>query len=143
MRNHSLLIAEDERGIRNFMKQELLAEGYEVVTAEDGAETLLMLSRFEVDLVVLDQHMPLYSGLETAKRIRQRHPNLPIVLFTADDAYENYLGPDIDAAVLKSADLGTLRKAVAKLLAPETEMTHAPHAPITSTWAEVGAQCGG
>jgi CheY-like chemotaxis protein len=143
MSNFTILIADDERGIRQFLKQELLAEGFDVMLAEDGLGAVQVLDRFVVDLVILDQHMPLSNGLETARRIRQIHPALPIVLFTADVCLENCQTPEIDAAVMKSADLGALKSVVAKLLSPEAAAAHTPHTPLASTWPNVEAKCGG
>jgi len=113
---HVILFADNERGIRQFVKQELEAEGYDVVLTEDGTDTLDILRQFVVDVVVLDEHMPRCSGRDAARSIKQCHPDLPVVLFTADTDYEQFKSLSVDVAVIKSADLGLLKAAIAKLL---------------------------
>ena len=89
-----------------------------MVLTEDGTDTLEILGRFVVDAVILDEHMPRCCGLDAAKYIKRQHPDLPIILFTADDYYEQYKSPSIDAAVIKSEDLGMLKETISKLLNP-------------------------
>jgi CheY-like chemotaxis protein len=143
MRSFTILIADDERGIRQCLEQELLADGFEVVLAEDGQTAIQMLDRFVVDLAILDQHMPPLNGMETARRIRQLHPAMPIVLFTADPCFENCRSPEINVAVMKTADLDTLKSTVTGLLSPDAAAARTPPTPLTGTWANWEAKCGG
>jgi len=114
----TILLADDQRGIRQFCKQELEAEGFRVVAAEDGMEAVEMLDNCVADVAILDEHMPRCNGLTAAQYIKQSHPDLPIILYTADQDYERYKGPLIDAAVVKSEDLGALMAAISELLGP-------------------------
>jgi two-component system response regulator MprA len=116
----TILLADDQRGIRQFCKQELEAEGFHVVVAEDGVEAMDILSDCSVDLAILDEHMPRCSGLTAAQHIKQSYPHLPVILFTADQEFERFKGPLVDAAVVKSDDLAELKAAIAELL-PEPE----------------------
>lgn len=112
----TILMAENERGIRLYCKQELEADGYNVLLAEDGEDAVSVLGETHVDLVVLDEHMPRCRGTEAARSIRKLHPKLPIVLFTADQDYDRLRGPMVDACVLKSEDLSQLKSAIDLLL---------------------------
>ncbi len=113
---HTIIFADNERGIRRFCKEELEAVGYRVLLAEDGEDALDALETCAVDLVILDEHMPRCSGREAARRIKQWHPSLPLILFTADTDFERYTGSLFDVAVIKSEDLSALKAAVADLL---------------------------
>lgn len=142
MMKNVILFADNERGIRQFVKQELEAEGYDVVLTEDGTDTLEILGRFVVDAVILDEHMPRCCGLDAAKYIKRQHPDLPIILFTADDYYEQYKSPSIDAAVIKSEDLGMLKETISKLLNPGKNTALATHTMLPSSLMHVEVECG-
>ncbi|HSJ36174.1 MAG TPA: response regulator transcription factor [Acidimicrobiia bacterium] len=78
-----VLLAEDDRGVRESLERALRYEGFEVVTAADGRRAL-ELARTEVpDLLVLDVMMPEVDGLEVARRLRARKDRVPILMLTA------------------------------------------------------------
>jgi DNA-binding response OmpR family regulator len=135
---HVILFADNERGIRQYIKQELEAEGYDVVLTEDGTDALDLMRQFVVDVVILDEHMPRCSGRDAARSIKQHHPDLPVILFTADTDYERFKSRSIDMAIIKSADLGQLKAAIAKLL--KTGNDSALLSPTTITPALIGAE---
>jgi DNA-binding NarL/FixJ family response regulator len=61
------------------------APGFEVVgAASSGREALHLIDVLEAQLVLVDLHMPELDGIETAKRLRERHRDVEIVLITAD-----------------------------------------------------------
>lgn len=117
----TILFAEDERGIRKYLQEELQAAGYEVIVTSDGVDALEVVRNSPVDLVIVDEHMPRVSGLEAARQIKQMDPTLPIILFTGDRAYEACRSPFIDAAIIKNEDLTELKSEVASLLFDELE----------------------
>lgn len=116
MKKLTILLADDERGIRQYCQEELEAEGFRVILAEDGEDALAILEQLVVDLVVLDQHMPRCDGLQAAKQIKQLDAGLPVILFTADQHFERFANSSIDACVMKSDDLGKLKDEIAELL---------------------------
>lgn len=140
---HVILFADNERSIRQFVKQELEAEGYGVVLTEDGTELLELLDRFVVDAVILDEHMPRCSGLEAAKSVKQRHADLPIILFTADADYEQYKSPFVDAAVIKSADLGELKAVIGELIGAEKALVPAIKHVLPPMWMDAKVDVSG
>ncbi len=111
----TILIADNDRGVRRYCKQELEIAGYRVLLAGDGDEAFDVLGAFAVDLVILDEHMPRCTGLQTARRIKQWYPTIPVILFTADPDFDQIVSPLVDAAVIKTADIGALLSAVATL----------------------------
>lgn len=80
-----VLIIEDEESYRDAVSYMLTKEGFEVVTASDGAEGLEVFERSGADLVLLDLMMPGLSGTEVCRRLRQRS-QVPIIMVTARDS---------------------------------------------------------
>ncbi len=110
-----IVFADDERGIRRFCKEELESAGYCVLLAGDGEEASHLVDSMPVDVAVLDLHMPRCNGLEAARRIKKRHPWLPVILYTVDPDYDRYKGPLVDACVVKSENVAILRDAIEQL----------------------------
>ena len=69
-----VLIADDDRGLRETTSEILTAEGYEVVEAADGEEALVVLNGTSVDVLVLDLAMPGVDGVEVLRRINAPPP---------------------------------------------------------------------
>jgi two-component system response regulator MprA len=78
-----LLIAEDDRGVRESLARALEFEGYQVSTAPDGIEALRSISGEKPDAVILDVMMPGFDGLEVARRVRAKGDKVPILMLTA------------------------------------------------------------
>lgn len=83
MRNNKklILIADDEKEIRDILELVLTGEGYSVLTAEDGQAVIDQLSD-DIDLFILDVNMPKLSGILAAAQIR-KSSQAPIVFLTA------------------------------------------------------------
>ncbi len=77
-----ILCVDDEQIPLSLRKAVLEKLGYSVLTANSGAEALEQLQTQHVDLVLTDMLMPGLSGTELAREIKQRLPNLPIILFS-------------------------------------------------------------
>ena len=86
----SILVVDDERSMRDFLKILLKKEGYEVETAPGGQQALEFLHKQPFDLVISDIRMDGMSGLELLSGVKELHPALPVVMITAfaspDDA---------------------------------------------------------
>jgi len=80
---NTILVVDDERSMRDFLKILLVKDGHNVVTAEDGEKALAYLSNHSVDLVISDIRMPGMSGLELLEAIRMDSADLPVVMITA------------------------------------------------------------
>jgi two-component system, OmpR family, response regulator MprA len=79
----TVLIAEDDRAVRDSLQRALTLEGYEVVAVRDGQEALDYLESNTVDVVVLDIMMPTIDGLTACRRLRARRDPTPIIMVTA------------------------------------------------------------
>jgi two-component system alkaline phosphatase synthesis response regulator PhoP len=78
-----ILIVEDEPGMVLGLKDNFEFEGYEVLTASDGAAGLERARQHKPDLVILDIMLPRYSGLEVCKTLRGEGFTAPIIMLTA------------------------------------------------------------
>ncbi|MGN0290079.1 MAG: response regulator transcription factor [Lachnospiraceae bacterium] len=76
-----ILIADDEKEIRDILNLLLKGEGYEVLTAENGCE-VVELAEPEIDLYILDVNMPGLSGFMAAAELRKKY-DTPIIFLTA------------------------------------------------------------
>ncbi|MEP0356950.1 sigma-54 dependent transcriptional regulator [Paraglaciecola sp.] len=83
MSQAKILIVEDDAGLREALVDTLLLGGYKVIEADSGERALIILAEEVVDLVVSDIQMSGMSGLSLLKNIKNKHPNLPILLMTA------------------------------------------------------------
>ncbi len=80
---HSLLIAEDDRAVRDSLVRALELEGYAVTAVGNGAEALDATSSGLPDVVVLDVSMPIVDGLTVCKVLRADGNRVPILMLTA------------------------------------------------------------
>ncbi|MDR2864915.1 MAG: sigma-54 dependent transcriptional regulator [Spirochaetaceae bacterium] len=77
-----ILIADDEKNIRNGLVELFKMEGYEVEAAEDGDEAYRKYQKGDIDLVVTDLRMPGMPGEEFLKRIKSETPGVPVIVLT-------------------------------------------------------------
>ncbi len=96
MNNPTVLVVDDERSLRDFVRRNLEVRDFKVLTASNGLEALALFNTTDVDLVILDVMMPHLDGLETTRRIRQ-DSLVPIIILTA-------LGEETDK--VRAFDLG-------------------------------------
>ena len=82
MRKTRILVIDDELSITKFLRANLIANGYEVLAAMDGAQALLTFETELPDLVILDIMMPKMDGFEVCRRIRE-WSHVPIIMLSA------------------------------------------------------------
>ncbi|AHB87539.1 two component signal transduction system response regulator [Thermosynechococcus sp. NK55a] len=117
----TVLIADDDPGIRLSVSRFLESEGYCCLTAGDGAQALEMIHRYQPHLLITDIAMPNMNGYELVRQVRQ-HPSLrllPVVYLTARTELEERIrayrtGGDVYLA--KPFDLNELAAVVRNLL---------------------------
>jgi len=85
----TILVADDERNIREGLAEALRLEGYEVALAADGEEALKAVEEGRIDLVVTDLRMPKVSGNEVLKRVAGSYPGMPVIVLTGHGTIED------------------------------------------------------
>jgi CheY-like chemotaxis protein len=112
----TVLVVDDDPGIRTLARLTLSLDGYSVPTASGGPEALEVLTREHIDLMVLDLRMPGMDGAETLQEARREGYDGPVLIlsaFGAKPAAEQLLADD---AIDKPFDPGELSGHVHRLL---------------------------
>ncbi|MEK5057748.1 response regulator transcription factor [Paenibacillus shunpengii] len=123
MRSKILIIDDDDK-IISMLRRGLAFEGYDVLTASNGAEGLQKMLEVEPDVVVLDVMMPKVDGFEVCRRLREGGSTVPILMLTAKDEIEQRVkGLDLgaDDYLVKPFALEELLARVRALLRRKTD----------------------
>lgn len=88
MSSESILVIDDEPGVRSALEGILTDEGFAVVSVESGEQGLEALEREEFDAVLLDVWLPGIDGLKTLERIRERTPDVEVVMISGHGTIE-------------------------------------------------------
>ncbi|MCD8740090.1 response regulator transcription factor [Mucilaginibacter roseus] len=78
-----ICLVEDEEKVSSFIKKGLEEHNYSVDVAEDGIAGLTMMLQNKYDVFILDMMLPLLSGMELCKQIRQKQPEAPVLILSA------------------------------------------------------------
>lgn len=89
MYNVKVLIAEDEKALREMLVKYLKREGYVPLVATDGKEAMELVENENFDLAILDVMMPYESGFDICQRIRETHESVPVIMLTARTSTED------------------------------------------------------
>jgi DNA-binding response OmpR family regulator len=120
-----VLIVEDDPAILRGLKDNLVAESYEVLTASDGEAGYRLIHDQKPDLVILDLMLPRMSGYEVCRRVREEGENTPILMLTArGEETDRVLGLDLGAD-----DYVTKPFSVRELLARVRAIVRRAHPP--------------
>ncbi|WP_329381565.1 response regulator [Streptomyces sp. NBC_01716] len=118
-----VLVVDDNRVIRQLIRVNLELEGFEVVTAADGAECLDVVHRVRPDVITLDVVMPRLDGIRTAARLRAdpMTSHLPVAIISAGTRYEVETGitAGVDAFLAKPFEPSELVRVVRRLMRRE------------------------
>jgi DNA-binding NarL/FixJ family response regulator len=120
VRQPRLLIADDDAAMRNLLRRTVEADSDVVGEASNGQEAVTAAERLHPDLVLLDVFMPVMGGIEAARQIRERVPDLLIVFVSqhADIVYaDEAFSAGAQGYVLKRALFSELREAMSEVLA--------------------------
>jgi two-component system response regulator MprA len=119
MQGVRILIADDDRAVRDALRRALALGGYDVALAEGGQEALDAVANATPDAIVLDIGMPDVDGLEVCRRLRRAGDRVPILMLTARDAVADRiegLDAGADDYLVKPFDVGELRARLRALL---------------------------
>jgi len=119
VKKFTLLIADRNRNVREFLKRELIAEGFRVRVARNGQEVLKWAyHQDQMDLVILDEDLPDMNEIPLIETLADRIPVLPVVIHSFSSDYHNHLPyPGIAAFVEKSGNsVERLKKVILDVL---------------------------
>src|SRR3954451_7504160 len=122
-KNPVLLVVDDDPSQRSLLHSFLASQGFEIIAVPSGADALTTLKNREVSMMVSDVRMPGMSGLETLRRARKEHENLPVLLVTGYADIREAVGAMRDGAVnylSKPIDLDELLASVRKATGIDT-----------------------
>jgi CheY-like chemotaxis protein len=112
-----ILLVDDDPAVRKMLGLLLTGEGYEVLLAIDGGESIQVVRTADVDLVLLDLNMPGMDGWETYERLAAENPMLPIIVITARPSQSfTAMAAGIGALLEKPLDLPKLFLTIRDLL---------------------------
>ena len=106
----TVLVADDDEEFRGLVVEALRADGYVVVEARDGAETLERVAdtlndcTAHPDILVIDVGMPKLSGLGVLQELRRLHVRLPVVMMTG------FLPDSVEVVAKRLGAMGVLKK---------------------------------
>ena len=129
-KNFTILIADRNRHVREFLKREMRAEGYRVKLAKSGREVLEWVYQYEpLDLLILDLDLPDWSGPAILEKIGDRIPTLPVVIHTLlfEHAHDPALANIAGFVEKRGNSVENLKRVVFEIL-----NRHSPHTPCVS-----------
>jgi CheY-like chemotaxis protein len=102
----NILLVDDERAMLRSLADGLscYAEDWNILTAENGKQGAEILDSHLVDIVVTDLRMPAMDGYELLLYVRKKHPDLPVIVMTADSF------PDLEQQLLPLGPAQCVRK---------------------------------
>jgi CheY-like chemotaxis protein len=115
-----ILVADDNKVIRNAVSRFLEFMGFEVAIAGNGIEALAVFLESSFDLVLTDFQMPAMDGLSLAGHIKERSPSTPVILITGSDretVRNKAEGGPVDSVIFKPFRLEDLHRTIQGALA--------------------------
>jgi CheY-like chemotaxis protein len=115
----AILVVEDDDTIRQQVARSLQQDGYEVLQASTGHETIRILERKPICLILTDRKMPWMDGDWLLTYVRTNYPKIPVAFLTGYEEGLDQLSPD--AVLMKPFKKRDLRKLVKSLLKQPSE----------------------
>jgi two-component system, cell cycle response regulator DivK len=120
---YNILIVDDYEDSREMLRKLLEMIGYSVLEADNGLDAVRVTQKERPSLVIMDLGLPLLSGMEAAKMIREtpETSEIPIIILSAYDAAsarDDAVASRCNSYLTKPVDYATLEKTIQDLLAP-------------------------
>jgi DNA-binding NtrC family response regulator len=123
---HTVLIIEDDTSTRSLLEQLLQAEGYQAITAADGAEGVRQLVEQKPCVILLDFEMPIMDGHDFREVQKRLAPDVPIICLTgAAQAEQTARLVGASSVFPKPLDLDALRETIARFCSSPHTHRHA------------------
>jgi CheY-like chemotaxis protein len=115
----TILLAEDDKAVREFVTRALRQDGHEVTAVGDGQQALNALEAASYDMLLADIVMPHVDGIALALKAARDYPHLPVLLMTgyaAERQRAHNLDALIQEVISKPFSLQEIRDAVRRML---------------------------
>lgn len=89
---YTLLIVDDEKGIRDVLKEYAVFNGYNVIEADNGFDAIQKVNENKIDLIIMDIMMPGIDGFSTVKEIRKSYDIPTMMLSARGEEYDKLFG---------------------------------------------------
>ena len=118
MKRARILVVDDQDYVGEFLSEELGQDGYSVASAGDAESIWRFLEKSKPDLVLLDLCMEGFQGWDLLEGLKQKDPDLPVLILTAYDTYaEDPRASQADGYVVKSfVALDRLKREISAIL---------------------------
>jgi YesN/AraC family two-component response regulator len=104
--NTSVLYVEDEYIIRTEVQEMLEKRISKIFVAKDGIEGLEMYNKYLPDIIITDIKMPNMNGIEMVKKIRNKNPNIPIIITSGfEKEFDKFTEMNITQYIVKPVDI--------------------------------------
>lgn len=118
--NKKILVVEDDQILLKALNMELLSSGFDVYSAENGAEGLRVCEKVKPDLILLDLLMPKMNGFEFLEGLKKAKKKIPVIVLSnlsqdEDKAKATKLGA-CDYFIKSSTNLSEITKKIQKIL---------------------------
>jgi DNA-binding NtrC family response regulator len=115
MEKPSILVVDDELLIRDLLYDFFTGQGWQISVAENGERALEILRAKKIDLILTDIKMPEMDGLTLTSRVKDTHPDLPVVIMTgfpSVDTAVSALRSKVEDYVIKPFNINQLYKLI-------------------------------
>lgn len=116
---HKILIVDDEEQNLELANIILLKEGYQLFFANNGEEALFCMKQNDINVLVLDLHMPIMDGFETLKEVKKLDKDVKTIIVTANVDKQSHLKAlemGVDDLLMKPYDIVELKKKIRDVL---------------------------
>ena len=119
MEEKSILVVDDQIGVRRLLVETFRDQGFDVDVAANGYEALEKLKHKAPDLILLDMKMPGMNGLEVLRQIKQRYPDQAVIMMTAYGELEivnEAINLGVKECITKPFDINQLRELAQRII---------------------------
>ncbi len=121
---NKVLIVEDDAAIREALREAITTDGHDATCATDGGQAVRLFGEGKFDLVLLDLMLPVLSGYDVCRKIREKNRTVPIIMLTAKgEEIDKVLGLELGADDYVTKPFG-LREILARVHAAFRRQTH-------------------
>ncbi len=129
---HKVLIVEDDDAIREALREAITTDGHAAICAADGGQAVRLFGEGGFDLVLLDVMLPVLSGYDVCRKIREKNRTVPIIMLTAKgEEIDKVLGLELGADDYVTKPFG-LREILARVHAAFRRQVHRETPPTVA-----------